>query len=689
MTPSGAPVLTTLTSPQDLVSPLPPWAVALRAMETDRPTGRIRERAHRWLELLPPTSFLTTAVVEGFRLELLKWPPRQRHPPPQFPLLPHHTRAVSEMVVSLLARGILERVHEGLTPHLALYAPMFAVDKRGTTTIRPIYDARFLNKFINYRKFKMENLLTAKDLVREGDYFCKVDLKDAYFHMEVHPEHRPLLAFRWHGEAYQYRAIPFGVSPAPRLFTKLLRPVVGALRKRGIRCVVYLDDLLFMGRTKTEAEEAARAAILLLHELGFLISWKKSILVGVQSMEFLGIIIDSVKMEFRLSTDKLEGLRQRATTLSLSAEPTGRVPTRLLASVLGSFASCIMACEVTRLKTRALQRCLNLTLALGQGYRGTATLTDPARTELCWWRDTLTAWNGRTLLPRTRASATELFVSDASDAGWGMSHLRGNDRTAQHNAQGFWTPEEHPLHNNPKELRGIAYGLKAWIQHLNLHDTTVHVRTDNTVALSYISKQGGRLPDLGAVAEELWAYCLDKGITLTADHIPGVLNTLADKWSRKEAGPSECRLTDQFFTLVERRRGPFTVDLFASRTNHRLPRYYSRYPDPGATATDAFSQDWRGEQSYCFPPFPVIGQVLRKLELEGGVMTIIVPEWTTQPWWPTLLGLRNPRIEMFVLPLSALDNPAKSDALPPTGTVLSVWTLYAPIGHPGASRVKQ
>ena len=629
---------------------------------------------------MPPSSFMTKAVLEGFRLEMWRAEPpvqrcipRTRHPKEE------HRETLTEMVTSLLARGVIEKVPQDLAGHV--FAPVFAVEKRGSTSIRPIYDARFLNLFIVKRKFKQETLLTARDLVRPGDFFCKVDLKDAYFHMTVHPSHTSLLAFMWEGVGYRYKSLPFGVSSAPRLFTKMLRPVIGQLRKRGIRCVIYLDDLLVMAPTMDQTERETRIAVELFYSLGFLISWKKSILAASQQMEFLGVIIDSAKMELRLSAAKLNGLRTRASALHQASCRSTAVKTRTLASVLGSFTACLVACSVTRLKTRELHRCLRDAVNRTGGYTGTTTLTPLARSELEWWRDTLSAWNGRSLLP---SRPTQVFASDASDLGWGMTHLKGH-LSGVKNTHGFWQSAEHALHNNPKELRGIAYGLKAWIRHLNLSDTVVHVRTDNTVALSYVLKQGGRIPELGAVAEELWAYCLDHKIHLTADHIPGILNTMADKWSRKVAGPSECRLTDPFFALLQQRRGPFTIDLFASRTNARLPRYFSRYPDPGAEATDALSQDWTREQAYCFPPFPVIGQVLRKLHLEGGRMLLVTPNWPTQAWWPSLLALVDRAVDPIHLPHEAIDNPARSDALPPRDVGLCAWMLYAPSGPCGDS----
>ena len=51
-----------------------------------------------------------------------------------------------------------------------VFAPIFAVPE-GIADFRPIYDARFLNRFIRYREFKLERLLVARDLTRESDFF--------------------------------------------------------------------------------------------------------------------------------------------------------------------------------------------------------------------------------------------------------------------------------------------------------------------------------------------------------------------------------------------------------------------------------------------------------------------------------------------------------------------------------------
>ena len=394
-----------------------------------------------------------------------------------------------------------------------------------------------------------------------------------------------------------------------------------------------------------------------------------------------------VAMEFRLSPAKLTAMRGRAASLLRVALVGGTVHTRLLASTIGSFTSCMMAMEVTRLRTRELHRCLAHQVRDTLSYGGRTPLTPLAISELQWGRDSLSSWNGRSLI---RPPPTEVFASDASDLGWGMTRLiraAGEGR----DAIGFWTEMEHQLHNNPKELLGIAHGLRAWIQHLDIRDTTVHVQTDNTTALSYIRKQGGRLLELGAVAESLWDWCLNRNIQISASHIAGVLNIRADRLSRTPATPSECRIRDPFFAILVRRAGPFSIDLFADRVNTRLPRYYSRYPDPEAAGTDALLQRWwTEERCYCFPPFALIGRVLQKLELEGGTMLIVVPDWPSQPWWPLLLELSSSSsLDPIPLPHSALDNPARSDALPPSSTRLLAWSLCAPSGRRGVSALTQ
>ncbi len=67
-------------------------------------------------------------------------------------------------------------------------------------------------------------------LVRHGDWFTSIDLKDAYFHIKIYPPHRKFLRFAFLGVAYEYLVLPFGLSLSPRVFVKCTEAVLTPLR---------------------------------------------------------------------------------------------------------------------------------------------------------------------------------------------------------------------------------------------------------------------------------------------------------------------------------------------------------------------------------------------------------------------------------------------------------------------------
>ena len=95
----------------------------------------------------------------------------------------------------------------------------------------------------------MEDLKAVADLLRPGDFMCKLDLKDAYCSVPLHRRSQKFIRFQFQGRTYQFTCLPFGLTSAPRIFTKILKPVTGILRKMGIRIIVYLDDMRIMNST--------------------------------------------------------------------------------------------------------------------------------------------------------------------------------------------------------------------------------------------------------------------------------------------------------------------------------------------------------------------------------------------------------------------------------------------------------
>ncbi|KAL0151218.1 hypothetical protein M9458_053409, partial [Cirrhinus mrigala] len=113
--------------------------------------------------------------------------------------------------------------------------------------LRPILDLRQLNRSVMRLKFRM---LTVSQVVSQTkDWFVTIDLKDVYFHVSILPQHRKFLRFAFRGEAYQYRALPFGLAFSPRTFTK-------AYGGSTLRCCPRSDE-----RVGVETEHQEESAV--------------------------------------------------------------------------------------------------------------------------------------------------------------------------------------------------------------------------------------------------------------------------------------------------------------------------------------------------------------------------------------------------------------------------------------------
>ena len=61
---------------------------------------------------------------------------------------------------------------------------------------------------------------------QKGDFMLKIDLKEAYSVVPICKKHRTCLRLTWAERLYEYTALPFSLAEGPRLFTKIIKPVV-------------------------------------------------------------------------------------------------------------------------------------------------------------------------------------------------------------------------------------------------------------------------------------------------------------------------------------------------------------------------------------------------------------------------------------------------------------------------------
>jgi hypothetical protein len=159
------------------------------------------------------------------------------------------------------------------------------------------------------------------------------------------------------------------------------------------------------------------------------------------------------------------------------------------------------------------------------------------------------------------------------------------------------------------------------------------------------------------------------------EHLPGVQNTVADALSRWPMDRSDWSLNPEVFQLVEHRWGPHTIDWFATRQNTRLPRFASWAADEQATYVDALQNLGKPENGYANPPFSLIGKILQKIRKTGRDLTLIVPAWPSQHWWPLLLELLSDTPLILPQVPDLFSPPERVGALPSAGPGLGSFRM--------------
>lgn len=555
--------------------------------------------------------------MSGYKLDLIS-PPVQGAPP----LASGTGKAdlIEEEVQKLLRKGAIKEVPNC---HGQFLSRIFLVPKKDGS-FRPVVNLRPLNRFMENVHFKMESLGMMRDLLENDDWMASIDLKDAYLSVAIWEEHRKYLRFPWRKKVYEFQCLPFGLSSAPRVFTKLLKPVLAHLRQQGIRLIMYLDDMLVMAQSRTALEKQLIQIISLLETLGFVVNREKSQLQPTQSIQYLGFLIDSQQMKILLTEEKIGHLSAACKMV----RQQGFLSARELARLIGKLTATLPAIFPAPLWYRELQRLKNQALRSSHSFETSVLLTQEALLELDWWSSKMSLVNGKNI--RTQ-EPDMVMETDASMLGWGA--VCNGTRTG-----GLWSQVERRNHINYLELLAATFAVKAFTKNKsNLH---LLLRMDNRTAICYVNHMGGtHSPLMSKLAIQLWQWCLERNLSLSAVHLPGTSNCVADEESRTPQSSAEWQLDQVTFCQIVRELGECNVDLFATRLNTKLTQFISWRPDPNAIGTDALQIPWDKYSGYAFPPFCLIGKCLRKAREERASLLLIAPVWRSQPWYPVLLDL--------------------------------------------------
>lgn len=581
--------------------------------------GKLKFCVDIWKKYTDDPFILQT--VSGYCIEFDS-KPIQFWTPQQINFSPEQKCIVDNEITELLSKGAIELSRFEKDQFIS---NIFIVPKPNGK-FRPVINLRYLNYFVHYEHFKQETFRIVLNLIQEDDFFTSIDLQEAYFAVPIHQEYKKYLKFFWDGQLFQFNCLPFGIASAPRIFTKLLKPIYAWFRQQCIRCAYYIDDSLNMDKNYEVCLKNSKTIVSVLESLGFTINTKKSVLIPVQRIIFFGFIIDSVQFMVFLTDEKICKIIYMAKILLKE----NVIVIRQLASFIGMIINAFFAILEAPLHYRCLEREKIAGLGKNRNFDNSWVLSEESKSELSWWINNISAKNGKRIRPRNSDITCR---TDASYLGWG-----GYDINSGQFANGRWSYEELGFSINYLELLAIFHALQSL--YMNVYNKHIVFQSDNVSAVSYINEMGGMNSlQMDTLAGDIWQWCLSRNIYISSVFIPGITNIQADFLSRNFSDSTEWKLKTTVFQRICKQCFMPDIDLFASRLNRQLDKFVSWFPEPSAFCYNAFSLSWHEFSPYIFAPFSLIANVINKIladEVEKALL--IIPYWKSQTWFPLIVS---------------------------------------------------
>lgn len=617
------------------------------SLEVRKVAGRLKFFIHKWTSITKNKFVLK--CVQGYKIQFTVQPYQTTFPTAPLIRGPETFADVGRAIKNLLQLGAIKQC----VPEEPQFISSYFLTPKSDGTFRFVLNLKKLNEFIRTKHFKMEDGRTAEKIIFKNYYLAKLDLENAYFLIPVDEDSSKYLRFIFQGQYFEFVCLPFGLNIAPLIFTKVMRPIVNQLRKKGLLSVIYLDDILLVAPSRRACKNNVRASVELLEYLGFVINYNKSNLEPSQRVDFLGITYDSRRMTLELPETK----KQKCLYLLEEFSPGKIVSIRQWSSFVGSINACCPAVKYGRLYTREFERVRYLELLKNNNnYDEKIRIPEKLEPTLTWWKENIPKCSN----PIRKGTYKHEIFSDASTTGWGAFH-------EGETARGFWTEPEQKWHINRLELKAALFALKSFAKDYNCCE--ILLRMDNTTAIAYVNKMGGvQHPNLHKIAKEIWRWCEARNIWITASYIKSEDNIEADRESRIKNIDTEWELADHAFRRVVETFGHPEIDLFATRSNAKCKKFLAWKNDPEALAIDAFTVNWHPLGLFwAFPPFALILKALKKIVVDRATGIIIVPYWTSQPWFPLLMSLLIEKPLIFKPSPNLLLSPCRSIQHPLAG----------------------
>ena len=567
-----------------------------------------------------------------------------------------HESFIDEQVVQWAELGTVREWWwpQGQPPECIL--PLGVVAQGVPAKLRIIWDGRYINLFDLYEPFSYESLTDLLHHMTPDGWISVSDFKAGYHHIALQQELATYMGFCWRGTVYVFAALPFGAASACRIFTEVTQAMFQPLRAAGIPITSFIDDRASVQPTRDTAKLDTLIQFALMAALGWFVSILKCLIAPAQLAQFLGMLMDTKRREFRIPEKKLAVMQRQIDAFLAGLDDGTPGSSRDLASIAGRVLSARLALPLAPLYCRELFEAIS-----PADWDAPAQVSGHLADSLRFVARELREHNGGAMW---RRPGGVVFVGDAGEAGAGGFTLTGELEgpiQVSYDAAKQAAIARHEYHSTAREVDMVYAAVQTCVTTTavlaQLRGRLFRYITDSQSTLESILGMRPASRPLRARIFEIWTLCRAHDIHLTITWMP--------RWAGPlPAADSHTRMVDNsawglkawaFAWILEQlgvSASGIDLDPFSQEEFAKAPRWFSQFLAPGSAGVDGFLQRWQtayGRRAFCFVngPFQLMGKVLAKLTRERADCVLVYPRWR-EPWCAQLAAL--PIVQTVTLP---------------------------------------
>ncbi|KAH7815825.1 uncharacterized protein MONOS_12957 [Monocercomonoides exilis] len=309
-----------------------------------------------------------------------------------------------------------------------------------------------------------------------------------------------------------------------------MRSIIKLVRmKWKVRCISYLDDVLFLHKDKQKLEQITKEVMDWFFKLGLMVNKEKSELQAKQRFNFLGWKWDSIQSTVALNEERIASIVQKCHMVLINTMKRRPISVKKFASIVGQISAARFVHTDASLHMTNLYQCLMKNVNIN-GWNGLCRLHYGIIPELTFWISEVRKRKQRTL--QSFGSPQVTITTDASP--WACG---GSVKISGQLKKIFHVPLNRVAQNqtsNFRELLAVKIALARFSQDIaKLSERKVLIRSDNTSVVYNINRWGAG-KNLRPLLKEIRKLVESQGIQVKAVHIAGKRNVEADALSRLE-----------------------------------------------------------------------------------------------------------------------------------------------------------